>query len=92
MAWSPRRLATTGEPFLMWRKSWESGDGLSSSLVPENKVRNIELEGCRVVRVGASQDDAMAEVKRAVAEFGMIEIPPFDHPSIIAGREPSPLN
>ncbi|MCQ0729910.1 pyridoxal-phosphate dependent enzyme [Klebsiella pneumoniae] len=57
-----------------------------SSLVPENKVRNIELEGSRVVRVGASQDDAMAEVKRAVAEFGMIEIPPFDHPSIIAGQ------
>lgn len=28
----------------------------------------------------------MAEVKRAVAEFGMIEIPPFDHPSIIAGQ------
>ncbi|STW80961.1 threonine dehydratase [Klebsiella michiganensis] len=48
-----------------------------SSLVPENKVRNIELEGSRVVRVGASQDDAMAEVKRAVAEFGMIEIPPL---------------
>ncbi len=29
---------------------------------------------------------SMAEVKRAVAEFGMIEIPPFDHPSIIAGQ------
>ena len=57
-----------------------------SYVAPENKVRNIELEGSRVVRVGASQDDAMAEVKRAVAEFGMIEIPPFDHPSIIAGQ------
>ena len=34
----------------------------------------------------APADDAMAEVKRAVAEFGMIEIPPFDHPSIIAGQ------
>ncbi|AKE59393.1 threonine dehydratase [Citrobacter amalonaticus Y19] len=57
-----------------------------SSLVPENKVRSIEQEGSRVVRIGNSQDDAMQGVKSAVAESGMIEIPPFDHPAIIAGQ------
>jgi threonine dehydratase len=36
--------------------------------------------------IGSSQDDAQAEVDRLVAEEGRVELPPFDHPDIIAGQ------
>ena len=57
-----------------------------SALVPETKVKAIEALGAGVRRVGRSQDEAMAEVARLVAEAGMIEVPPFDDPAIIAGQ------
>lgn len=57
-----------------------------SSLVPDVKVRAIEALGAEVRRIGASQDDAQHEVDRLVAEEGMTEIPPFDHPLVIAGQ------
>ncbi len=57
-----------------------------SALVPEAKIRAIEALGAAVRRVGRSQDEAMAEVARTVAEEGMVEVPPFDDPAIIAGQ------
>jgi threonine dehydratase len=57
-----------------------------SALVPQTKVKVIEALGADVRRIGHSQDEAMVEVARLVAEEGMIEVPPFDDPAIIAGQ------
>jgi threonine dehydratase len=57
-----------------------------SSLVPENKIAAIRALGAEVRVVGRSQDDAQREVDRLVAEEGKAEIPPFDHPDVIAGQ------
>jgi threonine dehydratase len=57
-----------------------------SSLVPPNKVRAVRALGADVRIVGDSQDDAQAEVDRLVPEAGMTEIPPFDHPDVVAGQ------
>ena len=57
-----------------------------SRLVPEIKVKAIETLGARVVRIGASQDEAQAEADRLVREEGLTDIPPFDHPDVIAGQ------
>jgi threonine dehydratase len=57
-----------------------------SRLVPRNKVEAIEALGADVRIVGASQDEAQLEADRLVAEDGMIMLPPFDHPDIIAGQ------
>lgn len=56
-----------------------------SELVPQNKVDGIKAEGAEVRIVGRSQDDAQLEVDKLVAE-GMVMLPPFDHPQIIAGQ------
>ena len=57
-----------------------------SRLVPANKVQAIRDLGAAVRIIGASQDEAMAEVARAVAEEGMTRIPPFDDPAVVAGQ------
>jgi len=57
-----------------------------STLVPDTKARAIEALGAGIRRVGRSQDEAMAEVTRIIAEEGIIEVPPFDDPAIIAGQ------
>lgn len=57
-----------------------------SSLVPENKVAAIEAMGGEVRRVGDSQDEAQIEVDRLVRDEGMSDIPPFDHPDVVAGQ------
>lgn len=57
-----------------------------SSLVPAVKVEAVEALGAEVRRVGRSQDEAQVEVDRLVAEAGMVEIPPFDHPQVVAGQ------
>jgi threonine dehydratase len=57
-----------------------------SRLVPANKVQGIEALGAEVRIVGESQDDAQVEVDRLVAEEGMVMLPPFDHPAVIAGQ------
>lgn len=57
-----------------------------SKLVPQNKVDGIQAQGAEVRIVGTSQDDAQIEVDRLVSEEGMIMLPPFDHPDIIAGQ------
>jgi threonine dehydratase len=56
-----------------------------SRLVPSNKVEQIKALGAEVRIVGASQDDAQAEVDRLAGE-GMAMIPPFDHPHVVAGQ------
>jgi threonine dehydratase len=57
-----------------------------SRLVPRNKVEAIEALGADVRIVGASQDEAQVEADRLVAEDGMVMVPPFDHPAIIASQ------
>ncbi|MCD7059378.1 hydroxyectoine utilization dehydratase EutB [Pelagibacterium xiamenense] len=57
-----------------------------SSLVPANKVEAIAALGAEARIVGKSQDDAQVEVDRLVAEEGFNNIPPFDHPDVIAGQ------
>ncbi|HVT53739.1 MAG TPA: hydroxyectoine utilization dehydratase EutB [Dongiaceae bacterium] len=57
-----------------------------SALVPENKVEAIRALGAEVRRVGQSQDDAQREVERLVQQEGITDIPPFDHPDVIAGQ------
>lgn len=57
-----------------------------SRLVPDVKVKAIEALGAEVRRIGQSQDDAQLEVDRLVADEGLSDIPPFDHPHVIAGQ------
>lgn len=57
-----------------------------SRLVPANKVQAVSDLGAEVRIVGQSQDEAMEEVARAVAEEGLTEVPPFDHPDVVAGQ------
>jgi threonine dehydratase len=57
-----------------------------SSLVPNNKVEAIRALGADVRRVGKSQDEAQREIDRRVRGEGLTDIPPFDHPDVIAGQ------
>lgn len=56
-----------------------------SRLVPENKTSEIKRLGADVRIIGDSQDEAQQEVDRLVAS-GLVLLPPFDHPDIIAGQ------
>jgi len=57
-----------------------------SRLVPQNKLDEIRRLGAEVRIVGNSQDDARQEVERLVAQEGLVMLPPFDHPAVIAGQ------
>ena len=57
-----------------------------SELVPQVKLDGIKAEGAEIRIIGRSQDEAEIEAERLVKEEGMIMIPPFDHPHIIAGQ------
>jgi len=57
-----------------------------SHLVPANKVQAIRDLGAQVCIVGQSQDDAQREAERIAGAEGATLLPPFDHPSIIAGQ------
>ena len=57
-----------------------------SSLVPENKVSEIRRLGANVRIIGRSQDEAQVEVDRLIAEDGLVMVPPFDDPAIVAGQ------
>jgi threonine dehydratase len=57
-----------------------------SKLVPKNKVDAIRALGAEVRIVGDSQDDAQQESARLAREDGLAEVPPFDHPDVIAGQ------
>lgn len=56
-----------------------------SRLVPENKLAAIRALGAEIRIVGNSQDEAQFEVNR-LTDSGGVEIPPFDHPDVIAGQ------
>jgi len=57
-----------------------------SQLVPQAKVDGIRALGAEVRIAGRSQDDALAESQRLVAEEGLVEISPFDDPAVICGQ------
>jgi threonine dehydratase len=57
-----------------------------SNLVPQNKVAEIRRLGAEVHITGKSQDEAELEVQRLMVEEGLVPIPPFDHPAVIAGQ------
>lgn len=57
-----------------------------SRLVPANKVESIRALGADVRIVGDSQDEAELEVARLVREQGLVQLPPFDHPDVVAGQ------
>ncbi|ALG90413.1 MULTISPECIES: hydroxyectoine utilization dehydratase EutB [Actibacterium] len=57
-----------------------------SALVPDNKLQAIRAEGAETRIIGRSQDEAQAEVDRMIQEDGMVMIPPFDDPRVIAGQ------
>jgi threonine dehydratase len=57
-----------------------------SKLVPEAKVAGIRALGAEVRIVGRSQDEAALESQRLEREEGLVEVPPFDDPKVIAGQ------
>ncbi|MEM6848657.1 MAG: hydroxyectoine utilization dehydratase EutB [Pseudomonadota bacterium] len=57
-----------------------------SVLVPDNKIAAIEALGAEVIRTGQSQDEAQEVATQLVAERGLTDLPPFDHPAIVAGQ------
>jgi len=57
-----------------------------SSLVPANKLAEIERLGAEIRIVGKSQDDAQDDAERLAWDEGMQLVPPFDHPHVIAGQ------
>jgi threonine dehydratase len=57
-----------------------------SELVPRTKVEGIRALGADIRIVGRSQDEAQFESTRLAVEEGLVEIPPFDHPEVIAGQ------
>ncbi len=57
-----------------------------SNLVPGNKVDEIRKLGAEIRIVGTSQDEAQEEVEKIVARDGLVMVPPFDDPAIVAGQ------
>jgi threonine dehydratase len=57
-----------------------------SQLVPANKVDAIRALGAEVHIIGKSQDDAQLEAQRLMDQDGLVMLPPFDHPHMIAGQ------
>ncbi|HQU66868.1 MAG TPA: hydroxyectoine utilization dehydratase EutB [Albidovulum sp.] len=57
-----------------------------SNLVPEAKVAGIRALGAEVRINGRSQDEAALESQRLALDEGLIEVPPFDDPKVIAGQ------
>lgn len=57
-----------------------------SKLVPANKVEEIRRLGAEIRIVGNSQDDAQMEAERLATEEGLVMVPPFDDPAVIAGQ------
>ncbi|KAG2043477.1 tryptophan synthase beta subunit-like PLP-dependent enzyme [Suillus americanus] len=53
---------------------------------PTIKVRNVERLGAKVVLHGVDFDEAKAECARLAATHGLIFVPPYDDPLVIAGQ------
>lgn len=57
-----------------------------SENVPANKVEALKASGAELHVEGSGQDEAGEVSARLVEEEGLTLIPPFDHPSVIAGQ------
>ncbi|KAG7807807.1 hypothetical protein KL921_004102 [Ogataea angusta] len=53
---------------------------------PSIKFKNVSRLGSRVVLFGNDFDSAKAECERLTIEQGLTNVPPFDHPYVIAGQ------
>ncbi|KAG1881345.1 tryptophan synthase beta subunit-like PLP-dependent enzyme [Suillus tomentosus] len=53
---------------------------------PSIKVRNVERLGAKVVLHGVDFDGAKAECARLAANHGLVFVPPYDDPLVIAGQ------
>lgn len=53
---------------------------------PSIKVRNVERLGAKVVLHGDDFDEAKEECARLAAAHGLIFVPPYDDPLVIAGQ------
>ncbi|MFA5984574.1 MAG: threonine ammonia-lyase, biosynthetic [Methylococcaceae bacterium] len=53
---------------------------------PEIKVNSVKARGAQAILYGDSYDEAYVHAKALVETEGMVYIPPFDDPDIIAGQ------
>ncbi|KZT10812.1 threonine dehydratase I [Laetiporus sulphureus 93-53] len=53
---------------------------------PSIKVRNVSRLGAKVVLYGQDFDEAKAECARLAASHGLIFVPPYDDPLVVAGQ------
>jgi threonine dehydratase len=53
---------------------------------PSIKVRNVERFGAKVVLYGVDFDEAKVECARIAKEHGLVYVPPYDDPLVIAGQ------
>jgi threonine dehydratase len=53
---------------------------------PAVKVAGVRADGAEIVLVGTSSDERVATAERLVAERGLVLIPAYDDPRIIAGQ------
>ncbi|KAG8824250.1 threonine deaminase [Serendipita sp. 399] len=53
---------------------------------PSIKVRNVERLGAKVVLYGSDFDEAKEECARLASAHGLIFVPPYDDPLVIAGQ------
>lgn len=65
--------------------------GISATIVmpvgtPSIKFQNVSRMGSRVVLYGEDFDAAKTECSRLAHEHGYTNVPPFDHPLVIAGQ------
>ncbi|SDF25581.1 threonine dehydratase [Celeribacter baekdonensis] len=57
-----------------------------SDLVPQAKIDGIRALGAEVHIHGRSQDEAQTHATRLARDDGLVDIPPFDDPHVIAGQ------
>ncbi|KAI9067291.1 threonine ammonia-lyase [Trametes sanguinea] len=53
---------------------------------PSIKVRNVSRLGAKVVLYGQDFDEAKTECARLAATYGLVFVPPYDDPLVIAGQ------
>jgi threonine dehydratase len=53
---------------------------------PDIKVRNVARLGAKVILHGTDFDEAKAECARLAAAHGLVFVPPYDDPLVIAGQ------
>lgn len=53
---------------------------------PSIKIRNVERLGAKIVLHGSDFDEAKAECARLATTHGLVFVPPYDDPLVIAGQ------